>query len=649
MCVAGLMAQSCQDYLDVVPESDIQTIEKTFEQRSDAYDWLRTCYSMILEPTTDFMYNPAFWGTDEVVVDNYTRTNGYGAYNNHAYVPGVMIADGNQMAQNPYADVWTDKSGFYAAIRYCNLFLEYIDGVYNMSADEKQVWKGEIEALKAQYYFELMRRYGPFVLVPKNIDAAASIAEMLPTRATIDECVDATIELLDSAIVRLPYMSQREYTDYNYFSKEGAVALKAMVLLYAASPLFNGNQMITDFKNNKGQQLLPAYDKERWHRAALAADEALQIIAQSPGTPRHLISGSSDRPTEMLNVMHDLELAHYNRDYSNSESLLHYRDQGNEICRFYHPYFLSQYSNYYDYYAEGGMAASMAAVESYYTEHGLPLSEDKQWMSSRYSMTQETDDAYKNVVPLGQDVLSLHRRREPRFYADIAAHGTEWYRKKYGGTWEALYVDCRQGQMFGTTSKTYDATIPQCISGYYIKKFDRSETALRSYFYNNQGELGNMVFRLPDLLLASAEAWNEYLDTPDSRVYEPLNQVRRRAGIPDVEEAWQSYARNPQKVKTQAGMREIIRQEWNNEFMFEGRRFWNLRRWLVAHEYLNTPQYGWNILSSDEKRFFNNGNGPIAVWKKRTFVSPRDYFFPIGSEEILISGVVQNPGWGSAN
>ena len=39
-------------------------------------------------------------------------------------------------------------------------------------------------------------------------------------------------------------------------------------------------------------------------------------------------------------------------------------------------------------------------------------------------------------------------------------------------------------------------------------------------------------------------------------------------------------------------MREIIQQEWTIEFAFEGRRFWNLRRWMTAPEELNTPQYG---------------------------------------------------------
>ena len=91
------------------------------------------------------------------------------------------------------------------------------------------------------------------------------------------------------------------------------------------------------------------------------------------------------------------------------------------------------------------------------------------------------------------------------------------------------------------------------------------------------------MIRLADLYLMKAEAWNEYLAVPDEEhVYAPLNEVRRRAGIPDVKEAWETYAKNPGKVATKEGMRKIIHREWDIEFAFEGRRFWNLRRWLTA-------------------------------------------------------------------
>lgn len=91
-------------------------------------------------------------------------------------------------------------------------------------------------------------------------------------------------------------------------------------------------------------------------------------------------------------------------------------------------------------------------------------------------------------------------------------------------------------------------------------------------------------------------------------------------------------------------MREIIRQETNIELAFEGHRFWNLRRWKTAHEELNDPLYGWNVLGVDAETFYNHGE-PVVVWRKRGFSVPKDYLFPIRSEEAQVSGVVQNPGW----
>ena len=143
-----------------------------------------------------------------------------------------------------------------------------------------------------------------------------------------------------------------------------------------------------------------------------------------------------------------------------------------------------------------------------------------------------------------------------------------------------------------------------------------------------------------------AEAWNEYLDKPDNRVYEPLDKVRERAGIPGVVQAWKSYAKNPSMVDTKVGMRQIIHRETNIEFAFEGHRFWNVRRWLTAVEELNHSQLGWNVLGENADQFYNRNNGPIELpVGKCKFTAPRDYFFPIKAEEILISGSVQNPGW----
>lgn len=213
--------------------------------------------------------------------------------------------------------------------------------------------------------------------------------------------------------------------------------------------------------------------------------------------------------------------------------------------------------------------------------------------------------------------------------------------------YEAIDCNMLKGEMYGTNQSRFVSNIPQCITGYYVKKFDQSDVSKYNYQYyvGNIGDKADILWRLPDLLLASAEAWNEYLDQPDERVYGPLDEVRRRAGILPVREAWETYARNPKNVTTKAGMRSIIRQEQDIEFCFEGKRFWNVRRWMTAPEELNQSIMGWNILGTTDQKFYNDYRGPKVVNNSHSFTAPRDYFFPINAEEILISGIKQNMGW----
>lgn len=645
-CVC-LSLSACSDYLDVVPKNDIETIETIFEQKDNADEWLQTCYAMTEKHLGGWTSQPGFMGADELVCGELLRHNAYANSLTAGYLCGPYIGDGLQMAQEPYGNIWKNDE-FYTSIRYCNIFIEKIGGTYNMEDSEKALWTAEIKALKAHLYFELLRRYGPFILVPENIDASADIMDMRIPRSSVDDCVNAIVELCDEVIPVLPYKRQKETSRTCYYNKEAAATLKAIALLYAASPLFNGNPQMSDFKNRVGEQLFPDYDKEKWHKAAVAADEALQICEEAG---KKLINDNTSRSSEMLNTILNIEYSAIAPNYDSDECILMFNHQENGGTAEYwaRPFFEKKWDNYYDSQAKNNVSPTIKMVEMFYTEHGVPIDEDKQWMASKYEMTKEADERYRNVVPLNSNVLSLHRRREPRFYADIAADRTIWYHKQYykGSTREeALEVKAYKGELFGTQLTRLDDNSPQNQSGYWLKKFIHPDVAFRGYNATISSMfMPDVIFRLPDLLLASAEAWNEYLDTPDERVYNPLDRVRVRAGIAPVREAWAAYARNPEKATTKAGMRDIIRQEWNIEFAFEGRRFYNLRRWMTAYEELNQPLYGWNILGTDARSFYNNFEKPVVVWSKRAFKVPRDYFFPIRAEEVLISGCVQNPGW----
>ena len=632
IAVVASCLTACKDYLDQVPENDIETFETIFERRSTADVWFT---QSTLDMANNFVgfFTPGVIGADEFVTGDYERSLGAKMLN---------IPDGLQLSQKPIGDVWGST---YYSLRLLNTFIQRIVDVYDMTEAEKINWRAEAMAVKAFYYFELVKRYGPIVLVPTNIDVNVDLQKMQVPRSHVDTCFNEIVRLLDEAIPDLYYSKEREASHKLFPSKEGAMALKAKVLLYQASPLFNGNDFYVNFKGKDGEPLFNTkYDPEKWKRAAEAADE---VVALCESLGYKLITGDQDKATNLLNDMRDIELSIWEREYDGVEAVFMTGFQGALINSF--PYLLPNFPEGYpekESSARGTFGPSMKMVESFYTKNGLPLNMDKEWpYANRYKMGREVDNTYQGVVALNEDVLNLHLRREPRFYAHIAADRCYWQRGPVAS--KNLEVQANRGEAFGLHESYLDASTRQNICGYYVKKYTRTEVQTSNY-RSNSAVLGDCrwpVIRLAELYLMQAEAWNEYLNKPDDRVYEPLNKVRRRAGIPDVQDAWKKFSTHPQQVENQAGMREIIRQEKTVEFAFEGHRFWDLRRWKTAHLELNDKILGWNVLGDNARTFYNNYEGPVVVWSKVKFISPRDYLFPIKAEEVMISGYVQNPGW----
>ena len=632
IAVVASCLTACKDYLYQVPENDIETFETIFERRSTADVWFT---QSTLDMANNFVgfFTPGVIGADEFVTGDYERSLGAKMLN---------IPDGLQLSQKPIGDVWGST---YYSLRLLNTFIQRIVDVYDMTEAEKINWRAEAMAVKAFYYFELVKRYGPIVLVPTNIDVNVDLQKMQVPRSHVDTCFNEIVRLLDEAIPDLYYSKEREASHKLFPSKEGAMALKAKVLLYQASPLFNGNDFYVNFKGKDGEPLFNTkFDPEKWKRAAEAADE---VVALCESLGYKLITGDQDKATNLLNDMRDIELSIWEREYDGVEAVFMTGFQGALINSF--PYLLPNFPEGYpekESSARGTFGPSMKMVESFYTKNGLPLNMDKEWpYANRYKMGREVDNTYQGVVALNEDVLNLHLRREPRFYAHIAADRCYWQRGPVAS--KNLEVQAYRGEAFGLHESYLDASTRQNICGYYVKKYTRTEVQTSNY-RSNSAVLGDCrwpVIRLAELYLMQAEAWNEYLNKPDDRVYEPLNKVRRRAGIPDVQDAWKKFSTHPQQVENQAGMREIIRQEKTVEFAFEGHRFWDLRRWKTAHLELNDKILGWNVLGDNARTFYNNYEGPVVVWSKVKFISPRDYLFPIKAEEVMISGYVQNPGW----
>ena len=150
---------------------------------------------------------------------------------------------GKQNATEPIMSLWSGYDGqqsLFVGIRDCNILIENIHKVADMSEIEKAQWAAEAKFLKAYYHFLLVRLYGPIPIVDENLSISAGIDEVRVSRNTVDECFSYIENTIDEAI---PYLPERITTNNQLGRIDQVIAssIKAQVLLYAASPLFNGN------------------------------------------------------------------------------------------------------------------------------------------------------------------------------------------------------------------------------------------------------------------------------------------------------------------------------------------------------------------------------------------------------------------------
>ena len=137
---------------------------------------------------------------------------------------------------------------------------------------------------------------------------------------------------------------------------------------------------------------------------------------------------------------------------------------------------------------------------------------------------------------------------------------------------------------------------------------------------DGNGETNYMFIRYADVLLMFAEAQNEVDATPSDAVYDAVNRVRGRVGMP-------TYAYGS---KSQSEMREIIRHERRVEFAGEGLYYNDIRRWMTAELVMNAVIQDY-------------AGTDIAV---RAFDPDRDYWWPVRADQILLNKKLeQNPNY----
>lgn len=178
----------------------------------------------------------------------------------------------------------------------------------------------------------------------------------------------------------------------------------------------------------------------------------------------------------------------------------------------------------------------------------------------------------------GYDPVHPFKGRDPRMAMSILYPGAD-YIKADGST-----------GIFNTLDKTINGV---SNTNYMTSADNASKTGLTwNKYLNPITQYSNIwasnacpiVFRYAEVLMTWAEAENE-LNGPSAAVYEKLNEIRARVGMPAVDEA---------KYNTKDKLRELIWRERGVEFAGEGLRRADILRWktsdgkMLAEKVLNT-------------------------------------------------------------
>jgi len=613
-----IMLVSCKKYLDIIPDN-IPTIDYAFDDRVRAERYLVTCYSYLPNlntPTNAATYSDMVWSNDAVEF-----LNQYGH---------KMLRDGNN-ASNPYLDYWEGANGgkdLWQGIRDCNIFIENIGKVRDLEDYEKKRWAAEAKFLKAYYHFYLLQMYGPIPIVRENIPVSAPSEQVKVFREPVDEVVDYIAQLLNEASSDLPLVIENEVSEMGRITKPICLAIKAKILVTAASPLFNGNRDYPTMIDKRGKVLFnQTEDKGKWIKALEACKAAIDTCHMA-GIQLYklpIIANLSDSTKTVLTVSQIVT------DKWNKEQIW---GSGVFSSITAEEYTIPRLTTEHAVFTRMAIAPTLKMAELYYSNNGVPINEDKFYdYDNRYRLTTSTDN-HKFYLQKNVFTAKLHMNREARFYGGLGIDGGLWYGLGRVDDLQQWPVNTKLSSESGF--QNLERFTP---TGYFIKKLSNYLSTYNTTTYVSK-RWNFPIFRLADLYLLHAEALNETLSAPTPEVYTYIDQIRQRAGLKGVAESWSSSSRFPEKYLNKEGMRDIIRREREIELAFEGHHFWDIRRWKLAIQSLNEPIRGWNI----------QGKTPDDFYQVRTIkniqYSIRDVLWPIKQSNLSINNnLVQNPGW----
>lgn len=644
--VAGGMFSSCADYLDVDKYFyDQLSIDSAFSKRKYVDGWLSNAFEPIQYITEG--EGMRRWMSDDIV-----------KYEGRDY------QNGNYSATTNNGDSENLLYKAYEAVRKASTFIDNVDRCGELTEVEKADMKGQMRFIRAYAYWSLIRHFGPVPLIPEHgLDVSLSYEELSLPRASLDEIVAFIDQDLVVAARSLPMV--RTVNNMGRPTRGAALALRARILLWVASPLMNGNRDLFNVKDNRGRQLVPQeYDESKWAKAAAAAKEVMDLgiyelytIEPSPDTPEYerppYNAEFSDKnfPDGWADV--DPYLSYKSIfdgtiiGSKNPELIFTRTSRGNEQINHW-------VSNCMPRTLSGSnlIGVSQKQVDAYYMDNGQTIQEaEATGYYKEDGFTTSSNPLNEGGAPfLPANVSWQYAHREPRFYASIAYCGSIWAcasanEAQYRNKQIFYYRDLNDGK------QGFKEDCP--LTGIGFKKFVNDEDAFTQGGYR-MDKTENTI-RYAEMLLIYAEALNEL--TPGksytveryngetmtvqrdvNEMRSAMKPIRMRAGVPDLDDV--VYA-------NQDLFRTALKRERQIELVGENCfRYYDLRRWKDALLEENQPLMGCNINISDDVTRVQEFYRPTVVASMPKVFTQRMYLWPFPDKEMKRNvNLTQNPGW----
>lgn len=619
LLIALLCFVSSCDYLGVSDQlaGGLQNTEQVFDNVSYTKRWYANVfagipdYSGINSVNVGAFKNPWTGMCDELVV-------GYGnssKYNN---------SDRNaaNMGFHRYGDC-------YKYIRQANIFLQKAHPIMTTGTQGDQLLEDELTQMKANvrfmrafYHYLLFEQYGPIILVKDKIYNATEDQDV--PRNTVDEVIeyiDSELTAVASELTQEPIFEDKDYRAWP--TKGVALAVRAKLWLYAASPLLNGGyREALSVTNPDGTRLFPDYDAGKWEKALAACKD---FIDYAEAGRYELYKEYKDDNGAVI----DPDKSVYNLFQKYTHEII-WATAKNDWGGMNGDAFDRRIAPRCEKNGLGSTGVTQELVDAFYMKDGFPVSataylpQSTLYQEEGYGTYKDQNDnfskKYTNVT-----VSNRYLNREPRFYNTVFFNGRQWP------------VSCNQVLFYnGGNSGVQEGQAT--LTGYMLfKRFNRSVSL------TNPGVVSqfrpSIIFRLADFYLMYAEAANE-VNPNDARVLKYLNLVRERAGLPDIETL------NPAIRGNQELQRAAIQRERQIELATEGQRYFDVRRWMIADKNGEGRQngyvHGMNVSGeSNDKEDFNR-----IVEASQIVFNRKMYLYPMPDSEMRkTKNLVQNPGW----